>query len=580
MDLVYIVVLVFILVKLSSLGSRLNELEKGKSDNSQKVVPDVSSPTITQAAAKATGEEIAPSFSAPPPVAHGTPSIEKFFAWYAHEWMLKTGALFILMGFLWFVTYAFLNNWIGPVGRITIGMIAGAAILFGGEMRLRKVRTQGITLVWLGTAVMTITIYAAQYYYHMFPSFVALLFLGLNAAATAFISLRHNSLSLSIAALTVGGLAPMLIGSDGKSVIGLYSYLSVIVLGTIWIARHRRWEILTFLSLTITSFYSAEYFFSSVTSISSELVPSEFLALRFFAVFLITIFFLVNLMTVITNKSVTSADLITAGAIGLYTYGWINGLVPEENKGLVTAAAALFYSGASFVTFQRTALKQPVYIYTAIAVILLAIATAFLFDGPVLIIAFSIQALVLPIVGVRLLGADIGKYVLFYFVLPVFLSLEALLGYWPEGILHNQFYAVTVVTLSLIGSGVYFYTDSKDTNKILHNPATFLTVVGGVYGMLWIWKVFHAIVDLEYLATMATLIVYTAIGLFTYLTGEVHKRTVLNKFGLFTLIFVVGRLLIVDVWGMELTGKIITFFMVGILLAGSVLLRRTQVEKK
>lgn len=562
--------LIFVLIKLSSLGSRMNNLEKGKVQPSpapvwkEEQIPDNKAPVVPAA----------PTFSQSPQKLHESDSFEKFFKWYAHEWMLKTGALFILLGFIWFVTYAFLHHWIGEVGRITVGLAAGAAILFFGEFRLARVRTQGITLVWLGAAVLTTTVYAAQNMYHMFTPTIALVFLAFVSALVAYISYKHNSLSLAVAGLVVGAVAPMLIASTDKSIFGLYSYLSVIVVGTIWIARHRRWQVLTFLALVITSLYSLPYFFTRIDYLGGSILPSELQQLRFFALFLASIFFLVNLLTIITNKEVNSVDMITAGAIGMYTYGWINGLVPHEAKSLVIVAAALFYSLASFATYSRTSLKQPVYLYTAIAVILLAIATAFQFKGPALVMAFSVQALILPIVGVRLLGANTGKYVLFYFILPFATSLDALLGIWRPGLFQDHFYALTIVTLALILSGVYFYYSKKEEDSILHDPSTILIVTGGVYSLFWIWRVAHAAIGTEYLATMATLVAYTAIGLFTYLTGEIQKRRILNKFGLFTLIFVVGRLLIIDVWGMELTGKIITFFMIGILFAGPVLLRR------
>lgn len=574
-----LIISIIAITKLGTIESKLNDLQQKK----PAPIPVSPLPTVESSPATEYPQQITQSTNEITnnslPTTPSQPSgIEQFFTWYSHEWMLKTGALLILLGFVWLVTYAFLNNWVGPIGRITIGLVAGALILYFGERRLTKVRTQGITLVWLGASVMTISIYAAQMIYHMFPPTIALILFMLIMAATSFISLRHHSLSLSLAGLIIGGITPILIGSSEKNIFGLYSYLTVITIGTIWIAKYSKWRILTFLALIITSIYSMEYFFSSANHLMNSLTPLDFLYLRFAAVMLSSIFFSLTLITIITNKAVTGIDLITAGAVGLYTYGWINGLISHEYKGLVTATAALFYSGASFITFTRTSLKQPVYLYTAIAIILLAIATAFEFEGPVLITAFSIQALILPIIGVRLLGANIGKCILFYFALPIFLSIEAIISNWPKGLSGDFFYALTVVTFSLSLSGLYFYYNKRIEDKKLHGASVLIIVIGGIYGLIWIWKIFHANIDPEYLARMATLVAYTGIGLFTYITGEIRKRTILHKFGLFTLIFVLIRLLIFEVWGMELTGRIITFFMIGILLAGSVLLRKKPAQ--
>ena len=65
-------------------------------------------------------------------------------AWFKEDWLLKLGALLLLFGFGWFVTYAFLNNWIGPVGRITLGIVAGVGILLLGWWRIQTYLRQEI----------------------------------------------------------------------------------------------------------------------------------------------------------------------------------------------------------------------------------------------------------------------------------------------------------------------------------------------------------------------------------------------------------------------------------------------------
>src|SRR3989338_4692934 len=74
---------------------------------------------------------------------HDQDAIQKFFTWFARDWPLKVGALFILLGFVWLVTYAFLNNWIGETGRIVFGILAGSAILMWGSTRIKLNVYQG-----------------------------------------------------------------------------------------------------------------------------------------------------------------------------------------------------------------------------------------------------------------------------------------------------------------------------------------------------------------------------------------------------------------------------------------------------
>ena len=127
-------------------------------------------------------------------------------------------------------------------------------------------------------------------------------------------------------------------------------------------------------------------------------------------------------------------------------------------------------------------------------------------------------------------------------------------------------------------SGIYFYGKYREKGKPLHEASIVLTIIGSVFSLVLIWKVFHTIYIAENIATMIILFIYTALGLGAYVYGEMQKRTVVNKFGLGLLIFVMGRLLIVEVWNMELTTRIITFFLIGLLFIGSVLLRKSTTK--
>ncbi|MBP7967545.1 DUF2339 domain-containing protein [Candidatus Woesebacteria bacterium] len=503
-------------------------------------------------------------------------TIEKFISWYVKDWPLKTGALFILLGFIWLTTYAFLNNWIGETGRITFGLIAGALILYGGELRLRIVKSQGITLVGLGSSVMVVTVYAAQNLYQMFPPLVALCIIMLVMVLIAVISLRHKQLPLAVMSIIIAGVAPALIGSSEKNIVGLYSYLLAITIGVVWLARYSKWRILLLLSLFIVSIYSLEYFFSNAQTLLSYQTPQDVLMLRFFALTFIGIYFLTTLASIVTNRKATMIDLQSAIAVGLFTMAWINGLVHEEYKAFIIVSASLLFALGSYATFVYTKLKEPVYAYTAVAVVMLAVATGYAFDGPVLAIAFALEAFILPIVAIELFGLEIGKYMFFYYTLPFVVSLSTFdSSSWNQGLLQNDFYSLTVVTLSFLLSGMYFYYKEKDKATQIHTISLFILITGCVYGLIWIWKVFHSLFSAEYLARMVTLLVYSLIGLQAYVKGEHDNRKILYRFGMALLIFVVARLLVVEVWDMQLAMRIVTFFVIGLLFIGSVLIKKT-----
>jgi len=130
--------------------------------------------------------------------------------------------------------------------------------------------------------------------------------------------------------------------------------------------------------------------------------------------------------------------------------------------------------------------------------------------------------------------------------------------------------------LSTFLSGCYFYYSDGREDKDLHSASLLLVIVGAVYGLLLIWRTSDEIIPITYLARAISLIIYTVIGLTSYVLAGLQNRSVLRKFGLGLLIAVIGRLLVVEIWSMELTGRIITFFLIGLLFIGSVLMGKTK----
>lgn len=73
-------------------------------------------------------------------------------------------------------------------------------------------------------------------------------------------------------------------------------------------------------------------------------------------------------------------------------------------------------------------------------------------------------------------------------------------------------------------------------------------------------------------AVMIALAIYTIAGIGAYFSGR-------RVYGGLLLGFVIARLLLVDVWRMELTGRIITFFLVGALLMSTAFLSRKKIHE-
>ena len=135
-----------------------------------------------------------------------------------------------------------------------------------------------------------------------------------------------------------------------------------------------------------------------------------------------------------------------------------------------------------------------------------------------------------------------------------------------------------VLALAFFTIGFYFKRfflsemSVDDKNVSLHQAHV---VLGSFYALTLLWLAAHEVFPPD-TGTMFALVCYTILGLITYLRGRMNEVRALRLYGGTLLGIVVFRLLVVEVWNMELTGKIITFFLVGILLMSTAFIGRKK----
>ena len=97
----------------------------------------------------------------------------------AGHWFYYVGILAMALAMAFFLKYAFDNNWIGPTGRVAIGMLIGSALFPVSQWILGrgyKYFSEGIA--GLGAAILYLSIWAGWHYYQLFgqtPAFVMMM---------------------------------------------------------------------------------------------------------------------------------------------------------------------------------------------------------------------------------------------------------------------------------------------------------------------------------------------------------------------------------------------------------------------
>lgn len=568
MSLLAFLLSIALLVIVLNLRGRVQELERAlKNRHAPSAAP--AQPTAANAAASHTPAAAIATLAVPSPLPPASPLEHRFIAWLKENWLLKLGALLLLIGFGWLVTYAFLNNWIGPMGRITLGLFAGAGILALGFWRMRLFVTQGAVFVALGAAVILLTTYAARTIYDFFTPLTALALLFATCALVMLISGIHNQKALAITGVVLAGLAPILAHWPSPDYIEFFSYLLVVVLGSVWIVVWKDFREVIFVALSIVALYSLPLLIG--------IARADMPALLLFAYLFAAIFYITNAAGLLRLKGTSAiTDLVTAAGNALFLLVWIHVAGAKETESLMIAAWAVAFVVGAFWIFRVSGEKAPLYIYTGIGVAYIAAATAVELSGAALTIAYTFEAAAVALC-LYVLTRDVAsaQRATILFAGPILLSVPSIAASeWKFGIFNEHFFVLAALSAAFFAIGFTLWAPSrKSASADVARATNLLVIIGSLYAYILLWLSLHAALpENPDTAVMVALSIYTIIGIAAYLEGFKLESKALRIYGGALLLSVVGRLLVVDVWQMELTGRILTFFLIGTLLMSTAFL--------
>lgn len=495
-----------------------------------------------------------------------------FLMWLKEDWLLKLGGFLLLIGFGWFVTYAFLNNWIGPVGRITFGLLCGSAILGLGTWRIQKFVSQGGVFLVIGSTIILLTVFAARQFYGFFTPTMALLTMFLSCAYVAFASVQARSQALSIGSIVLAGIAPLLVRSPTPDFVGLFAYLLVVAIGTVWIVAVTGKRSTTSAALIIIALYSLPELFIHRTMHAPTLL--------LFAYAFSALFFVTNTVGIVKLKGRDlMADLWVAAGNALFLLIWIVRIAPSEWRSLLVVAWMIVFLVAAFVVHLKFRKREAFYVYASIGVVMLAAATAVELSGSALTIALTIESGMVSVLACSLLqDRKLGERLSLLLLLPIILSSKDVDNWsWRwSAVLSEHFFVLLILAVTALGLGAWYNVLSREEKDMQSSPVQiFLFALGSVYafGLLWI-SLHLSLPEDQDLAVMLSLLTYTVVGLVTHFLGRVRGSKPLGIYGGIVLGCVIARLFFVDIWKMEISGRIITFCVIGILLMSTAFFSR------
>jgi len=256
------------------------------------------------------------------------------------KWLNVIGLAAVLIATAFGLKYAFDENWIGPVGRVALGLVAGSAVLVVSQWIMRRgwiYFSEGVTA--LGAGILFLSLYAAWNFYHIIPPEAAFAGLAAVTGLLIAISLGRNSQRIAALALLGGYATPLLVSTGHDAQVPLFTYLALLNVALVWMVVARDWRTLS-LSFLFSALYGATWYTHFYDA--TKLVPSLIFATIFFLQFAL-------LPAIVARRRGT---LLPDGvAMALVNAAWylivLDRLLYDSHRWVLTAA--VLATGAFFI---------------------------------------------------------------------------------------------------------------------------------------------------------------------------------------------------------------------------------------
>jgi len=217
-----------------------------------------------------------------PPAAQPRPALETRLGL---NWINRIAVLTLILGAGFLFKYGVDNQWIGPGARVALGIVAAFGSLLAGEYLSRRgqaVFAQGLTA--LGLALFYLSFYAAAPLYHLIPQEAAFALMSAATAAACAFALYYESQAIAVMGLAGGYITPPALSAGENHPWILFTYVFLLNLGALWIARRRRdWKILEPAALAATAALYAGWYEDWFNA--TQRTPATLFAVAFYAQF-------------------------------------------------------------------------------------------------------------------------------------------------------------------------------------------------------------------------------------------------------------------------------------------------------
>ena len=200
------------------------------------------------------------------------------------QWFNRIGILAVLIGMAWFLKLAVDNHWIGPAGRVLIGLLSGAGLIAWSErFRAHGYQVFSYSLKSVGSGILYLSLWAAFSLFHLIPGGLAFSAMIAVTAFNGFLSWIQESELLAVYAIAGGFGTPLLVATGENHEVALFSYMLLLDFAVLAVVIVRPYSRLLFGAFLGTVFYAAGWSFDYYSA--SQAWTTAFFFTSFFVIF-------------------------------------------------------------------------------------------------------------------------------------------------------------------------------------------------------------------------------------------------------------------------------------------------------
>jgi uncharacterized membrane protein len=488
------------------------------------------------------------------------------------------GGIAVAIAAVFFVVTAVRNGWLGVDARMLLAFAASTAlVVLGGWLYERRGRTRAaLATVAAGLAALYASDAATTLHYHLLSSSLGLVIAGAVGALALATAARWSSQEIAGIGIVGSLLAPVLVdaGPHTSSLV----FMTIALVAAIGVVVRERWTWLAAAAYVVSVPQAASWLWNEHgTSLGPTLVVAAAFWLLYVAAAIGH-----ELREPTEDLRLSSASLLLANATVTAAGGWW--LIDDAGHraganawlfGLAVAHVAL----GTLVLRSRVSREIALLLY-AVAAAVAGVAITVSLDGPAVVAAWTVEAMVLAWAGrwTRTPGRGLvaalafvalaGGHVLVFEAPPTALA-------WGFHSIPLAVGATTLVLLALAGIAI---ADREDED--LRDIVAWIAAALGVY------LASGLVVDLagahQHASTQTSQLALSgfwgALGFAAIVAGLIRDKRVLRLGGLGVLTLAVGKVFLVDLAHLESIWRVGSFLAIGLLLlAGAFAYQRVRV---